>query len=185
MPLRTPEVHLRLARRVRERNQHLLRGGLPLLHGVLRRRVTAGVAPFDLQPVEDPLRRVPLLLWLLLVLLQHLVDPCRVRAQHRVLTTRSSPISRWLHVHEHLHQRSPVDAVLPAHSVLLAQRLLQFPSGDARLDSRRPPLATSDRGHGTFQPPISSPIPQKAGRQFLSKKCRSKPTTSYVFSPLG
>ena len=142
--------------------------GLPLLHGVLRRRVTAGVAPFDLQPVEDPLRRVPLLLWLLLVLLQHLVDPCRVRAQHRLLTTRSSPISRWLHVHEHLHQRSPVDAVLPAHSVLLAQRLLQFPSGDARLDSRRPPLATSDRGHGTFQPPISSPIPQRAGRQFRS-----------------
>lgn len=33
-----PDVHLRLARRVRERNEHLLRGGLPLLHSILHDR---------------------------------------------------------------------------------------------------------------------------------------------------
>ena len=113
-----PKVHLRLARRVRERNEYLLRGRLPLLYGVFHHRVAAGIAPFHLQPVEDPLRRVPLLLGLLLVLLQHLMDPRDVWSKYRLLTLRLPPISRRLNVREHLPQRSPINAVLLARGTL-------------------------------------------------------------------
>jgi hypothetical protein len=61
---------------------------------------------------------MPLLHWLLLVVLQYLVNPVEVRAHHRLLTLYLPAISGWLGMREHLHQRPPVDAVFLARCSL-------------------------------------------------------------------
>ena len=68
------EVDLGLARWMREGHEDLLPDVLPLPDRRFHHRDAAGVATLGPQPVEDPLRRVVLLLRLLLVLLQHLLD---------------------------------------------------------------------------------------------------------------
>ena len=112
--VREAEVDLCLARRMRERHEDFLPGVLPLPDRRFHHRDAAGVVPLCLQPVENPLRRVVLLLGRFLVLLQYLVDPRQVWPQNRFLTLRPTAISGRLGVREHLPERPPVDAVFLA-----------------------------------------------------------------------
>ena len=112
--VREAKVDLGLARRVRERHEDFLPGVLPLPDRRFHHRDAAGVVPLCLQPVENPLRRVVLLLGRFLVLLQYLVDPRQMWPQNRFLTLRPTAISGRLGVREHLPERSPVDAVFLA-----------------------------------------------------------------------
>jgi len=87
--LRFTEVRLRLARRVRQRDEHLLAADLRRAHIVLHNRVAAGVAVLGAKPFEDALGRVSLLLRPLLVVLEDRVDRALPRAElrppHRLL----------------------------------------------------------------------------------------------------
>lgn len=71
---RFAKVDLRLSGRVRERQKDFLLTLFPGPDGVLHHRLAAGVALLISQPLEDPMRRVPLLLRCLTVVLQNLED---------------------------------------------------------------------------------------------------------------
>ena len=71
---RFAKVGLCMAGRMRQRNKHFLATPLALTNIVLDDRVAAGEAAFLTQPVENPLGRMALLAWNLLVLFQPTLD---------------------------------------------------------------------------------------------------------------
>ena len=88
------EVGLRLARRVCERDEHLLAAELGLAHVVLHDGVAAGVIVFGPEPLDDALGRVPLLLRTLLVHFEDGVDRPLPRPQLRPPDRLLPPIAR-------------------------------------------------------------------------------------------
>ena len=58
---RLAEIGLRMARRMRQRHEHLLAALIPLAHIVLDDRVAAGEAALVTKPVEYPFGSMPLL----------------------------------------------------------------------------------------------------------------------------
>ena len=55
------EIDLRMARRMGQRHEDLARPGAGDPNVILHDRIAASVAVFEPQPVENPLRRMPLL----------------------------------------------------------------------------------------------------------------------------
>jgi hypothetical protein len=106
---RLAEVHLGVSRRVRQRHEHLPCPAL-LLADVIGDDGDAPTEPVPVaQPLEDPLRRVPLLLQDGPVRLEDLVDDRNGRVelrQHRRLRT---PISRRHRVLQYLRYRLPIN----------------------------------------------------------------------------
>ena len=91
---RLAEVDLRMAGRMHQRHEHLLRRAAAARHVVLHDREAARKAVLVPQPLEDPLRRMPLLLGRRFVLGQDLVDDPDERIQlgpHRRL---AAPVAR-------------------------------------------------------------------------------------------
>ena len=107
------EVGLRLARRVGQRDEHLLAADLRRAHVVLHDRVAARIAVLGPQPLEDPLGRVPLLARALLVVFQDRVDHALPRAQlrppHRLLPL----VARRHRILQHLANRLARQPKLP------------------------------------------------------------------------
>src|SRR6188472_4578795 len=93
---RFAKIRLAMARRMPQRHEHLA----PLLpthpHVVLDRRVAAPVAVLVTQPLEDPLRRMPLLGRYRGIVVQNLIDdpgePVELRPRRR-----SAPPIAWRH----------------------------------------------------------------------------------------
>jgi len=71
---RLAKIGLRLARRVYQRHEHLFVSEPRLAHVILHDRIAAAEALLSLQPVPNPLRCVPLLFRLRLIVQQDLID---------------------------------------------------------------------------------------------------------------
>ena len=74
------EVRLRLAWRMRQRDEHLLPDNLRRAHVILHNRVAAAIAVLGPKPLKDPLGRVPLLERTPLVVFDDRVDCALPRA---------------------------------------------------------------------------------------------------------
>ena len=139
---RFAEVDLGLARRMRQRQEHLLVRLLPRADRVLDDRLAAGEAVLVPQPLEDPLGRVPLLLRRLPVVLQDLVDDRQERLELRLrprLACADSPAAR----------RAPGSSsasASPDRTSRQAARLLNSPVSTRRRTSF--PNSMSDRTPG-------------------------------------
>ena len=107
------EVGLRLARRVGQRDEHLLAADLRRVHVVLHNRVAARVAVLGSKPLEDPFGRVPLLARPLLVVLENRVDHALPRAQLRPPDGLLPLVARRQGVLQHLPHRLPRKSKLP------------------------------------------------------------------------
>ena len=115
---RFAEVRLRLARRMRQRHEHLLTAQRRRSHVVLHDGVAAGELMLFLQPVEDPPGRVPLLGWPLLVVVQNRVDHAQPRPQLGPLD-RLLPLVAGRHrVLQHLPHRLSRKPELPGYRSL-------------------------------------------------------------------
>ena len=102
---RLAEVGLGMPRRVHQRHEHLLRPLPPASHVVLHDRDAAREAVLVPQPLEDPLRRVLLLLRPAFVLGQNAVDDGDERIQLRPHRRLRAPVA-WRHRERH-HLRQP------------------------------------------------------------------------------
>ena len=109
---RIPEIHLRFARRVRQRHEHLPVLLLHLPHRVLHRRVAAHVA-FLPQALKNALRRVPLLRRHRLVLFEDLPDPPLVWTDLLPRPRLALPVTRRFAVLQNLLERISVHPRLP------------------------------------------------------------------------
>ena len=124
-----PEIHLRLAWRVLERDEDLLPCLSDPPDGLLHRRIAAGVTVLIAQTLPDPLGRMPLLLGQLDVLLEDLLDPGFERPNFRAGARFVLPIARRLAVRQDLLQRPPVHSRLPQDAAL-ALSVNKHPSSD-------------------------------------------------------
>jgi hypothetical protein len=79
------EIHLRLAGRMCQRHEYLSAVQCRCAHVVLHDRVAARETVLFLKPLEDPLRRMPLLGWSLLVVVQNGVNDAQPWPQLRTL----------------------------------------------------------------------------------------------------
>jgi hypothetical protein len=115
---RFAEVRLRLTRRVRQWHEHLSATHMLAAHVLLHRRVAAREPVLGLQAVEDPLGRVLLLGWSLLVVLKDCVNDAHPRPQHRTLNRLLSLVA-WRHrVLQHLPNRLSRYPKLPDYRTL-------------------------------------------------------------------
>jgi hypothetical protein len=71
---RFAEIGLCISRRMGERHEHFLVPQARLAHVILHHRVAAAESVLSFQPIPNPLRRMPLLFRLRLVVHQDLVD---------------------------------------------------------------------------------------------------------------
>jgi hypothetical protein len=110
---RLAEVHLGVPGRMRQGDEHLLGPTLLLPDIVGDDRDAAGEAVLVAQPLEDPLRRVPLLLGQGPVRLQDLVDDRNERVELRARRRLRSPVSRRHRMLEDLRHRLAVDPEQP------------------------------------------------------------------------
>ncbi len=95
-----------------QRHEHLATAQSCLRYVLAHNRIAAGKSPFIPQPIENPLRRVPLLLVNAAVALKDRVDPGHVRPEllgNRPLTTPVAGRNRKL---KHLRDRIAVNAKL-------------------------------------------------------------------------
>jgi hypothetical protein len=110
---RLAKIHLSVAGRVRQRNEHLtlmLPGTVDI---VLHDRDPARKAILITQPLEDPLRGVPLLLRTLLILFQDAIDNTDEGIQLRT-GRRTRPHVTWRHrIAQHLLDRAWIDPKAP------------------------------------------------------------------------
>ena len=101
--------------RMAQGHEHLLAADPGLPNVILHDRVAARISMLGLQPLEDPLGRVPLLLRPPLVFFQYGVDDALPRRQpgppHRLLP----PIPRRQRILQHLAYRLPRQPKLPGH----------------------------------------------------------------------
>src|SRR5208282_6590507 len=128
---RFAEVCLRLSRRVCQGNEHLPAVQLRRPNVILHDRVAASETVLLLQPLEDPLRCVPLLRRSLLVIFQNGVDYAHPRPQLGPLDRLLSLVA-WRHrVLEHLPYRLSREPELPGYRPLTLA-----------LNSNRPPYTS-------------------------------------------
>ena len=102
---RLAEVHLRMAGRMRQRHERLPPSRPADPHIVLHHRVAAGKAVLVAQPLEDPLRRMPLLHRRAPVRLQDRVDHRQQRTELRLLHRLRPRIARRQREPAHLRHR--------------------------------------------------------------------------------
>jgi hypothetical protein len=141
---RLAEVHLRMARRVCQRHEHLPRPPLLLTDIVGDNGDAAGEAVLITQPLENPLRRVPLLPDPSLILFENLVDDRDERIQLRPRRWALSPIPRRHRMLQNLGNRLAIDPKMTRH------RPLTHPVNMAR--SAHPPVKL----HRIHLPALSS-----------------------------
>jgi len=111
-----------MPRRVHQRHEHLP-GPLTLpQHVVLHDSQATGVTVFVAQPLEDPLRGVPLLRWTALIILQHLIDDPDERVQLRPCRWAATPVPGRNREGQHLGHRPRVDPE-PTRRLATAQTL--------------------------------------------------------------
>ena len=116
------KVYLSMPRRMHQGYKHLLSPLMPAGHVVLHDRQPAGIAMLIPQPLEDPLRGVPLLRLTALILLQDPVDDPDERVQLRSRRRRAAPIPGRYREHHHLGYRPRVDPE-PSRRLPMAQPL--------------------------------------------------------------
>ncbi len=103
---------------MRQRHEHLLTAQRSRPHIVLDDGVAAGELVLILQPIEDPLRRVPLPGWPLLVVVQNRVDHAQPRPQLGP-PDRLLPLVAWWHrILQHLPDRLSRQPKLPGYRSL-------------------------------------------------------------------
>jgi hypothetical protein len=107
-------IHLGLARVMLQRNEDFLASLLQLPDLQPYLCIPARVTLLS-QPLEDPLRRVPLLLRHRPVRVQHRLDPTHVRPDLRLRPRLAPPVTRRLRMLQHLLQRQPMQPRLPQH----------------------------------------------------------------------
>ena len=110
---RMTKIHLRFARHMLQRQEHLLPGLTQAPDGVLHRRVAAFVVLLVAEPFPDPLGGMPLLSGHLTIFDQPLLDPFFKRPDLRLSARLALAVARWLAVREDLLQRQPMHARLP------------------------------------------------------------------------
>jgi hypothetical protein len=125
---RVAEVHLRLARRVHQRHEHLAPALPQLPHRVLHGRVAA-LKSLRLKHLPDPLGRVTLLPRHLFVGLQDRLDLVQVRTDLARRRRLRPAVARRLRVRQNLLKRLPVHPRLTQH-LTLAHPLDQDPVTD-------------------------------------------------------
>lgn len=101
------EVGLCLARRMRQRHEHLLAPPFTFPDVVLDDRIAAGEAAFLAKPVEHPLGRMPLLARHGPVRLQPALDDRKERIELRTPDLRLTPVTRRNRKRHHLPNRVP------------------------------------------------------------------------------
>ncbi len=109
------EVGLRFARCVAQRHKHLPSADLRLAHVILHNRVAACIPVFFSQPLEDPLRAVPLPSWPALVFFQNGVDGTLPRTQLRPPHRLMPLIPGRRRKRQHLPHRLACQPELPRH----------------------------------------------------------------------
>jgi hypothetical protein len=166
--IRLAEVHLGLSRRMRQRQKHLLVPLPPGPHGVFHPRVAALVLMLGLQPLEDPLDRVPLFPMDLLVALENLADDRHELADLRLLPWPLLLILRRLRVRQNPLERIPVELVLPANrplARLVRQNLT--PNLDPFLHVSEHPFYSSLRG-------TELPVKTNSPSQSATRPCQER-----------
>src|SRR5690606_6653642 len=101
------EVGLSVARRMRQRHEHLLATSFPLPDVVFDDRIAAGEAAFIAKPVKHPLRRMPLLARHGPVRLQPPLDNRNERIELWAPDLGCAPIARRNRKRHHLPNRVP------------------------------------------------------------------------------
>lgn len=101
------KIRLRIARRMRQRDEHLLQALLPFAHIVLDDRVAAGKFAFIAQAVEYVPGRVPLLARHLQIVIQPLIDGGDKRIQLGAPDGRPALIARRRRKRQHLGHAVP------------------------------------------------------------------------------
>ena len=133
---RLAEVHLGVPGRMRQGHEHLLGPALLLPNVVGDDGDAAGEAVLVAQPLEDPLRRVPLLLRKGPVRLQDLVDDRDERVELRAHRGLRSPVPRRHRVLQDLRHRLAVDPEQPGRRSL-AQPIDMARSPHTRIEFHR------------------------------------------------
>src|SRR4029453_1347819 len=98
---RFAKIRLAMARRMPQRHEYLAPLLPPHPHVILDRRVPAPVAVLVTQPLEDPLRRMPLLGRHRGIVVQNLIDDPGERVELRP-GWRSAPPIAWRHRKTHI-----------------------------------------------------------------------------------
>jgi hypothetical protein len=107
------KIHLRMARIVPQRNKYFAMPQTTRQHVVLNDGDPASVAVLVAQPLEDPLRCVPLLLRPSLVSCQDRIDDPGKRIQLRTHRRPAPPVPGWHRKRQHLRYRPRVDPKTP------------------------------------------------------------------------
>ena len=152
---RLAEVDLGMARRVMERNESLARRLPTGPDIILHDRIPAREPVLVAQPLENPVRRVPLLARHLRigVRLQDRVDdagePVQLRTPHRL----PPPVARRRRIAQHLLHRPAVDPEPPT-GLVMAQSLLDNRQTNRRIELHAvhpSPLVATDKGPSVAQ----------------------------------
>jgi hypothetical protein len=112
------EIHLGVARRMRQWHEHLAAPALLLPHVIGDDRDAPREPVLIPQPLMDPLGRMALLLQPASVVLQDLVDDRNERIELWTGWRLRSPITRWHRVLQNLCNRLPVDPEHPRRFAL-------------------------------------------------------------------
>jgi hypothetical protein len=115
---RLAEIGLGMTRWMRQRHEHLAPAPLALAHVILHDRVAAGEAMLGLEPLEHPLRRVPLLAVDLAIPLQPAVDDPGKGIQLRPLHRCGPPVARRNRERHHLPDAVARDVEMPRRLAL-------------------------------------------------------------------
>lgn len=99
---RFAKICLRFARRMGQRHEHLPGAQLFATNIVLHDRVAARESVFFLQPLEDPLRRMPLLNRPLLVIAHNGIDDTQPRAELGLLDRLLALVTWRYRILQHL-----------------------------------------------------------------------------------
>ena len=147
---RLAEVDLSMARRVMQRNESLARRLPAGPHMVLHDRVAAAEPVLVAQPLEDSVRRVPLLARHVRgrVSLKDRVDDAGEPVQLGSPDRLRPAVARRRRIAQHLLHRATVDAEPPA-GLVMAQTLLDNRQPNRRIKLHAvhpPPLAQTDKG---------------------------------------
>ena len=110
---RLAKIHLRMARIVPQRNEHLAMSQPSRQHVVLNDGDPARVAVLVAKPVEDPLRGMPLLSRPTFIRRQDPVDDPSIRIQLRTRRRSAPPVPGGHRKRQHLRYRPRVDPKAP------------------------------------------------------------------------
>ena len=110
---RLAKIHLRMARIVPQRHEHLAMPQPPRQHVVLNDGDPAGVAVLVAKPFEDPLRGMPLLLRSSFIRRQDRVDDPGKRVELRTRRRPAPPVPGRHRKRQHLRYRPRVDPITP------------------------------------------------------------------------